>query len=120
VKRYSSFATLFRLYQKGNLVSIGHAREDRAASPYLTLWSALSSLKLARIEALSFWMTARSSAMVFAARTFRMNCFTARVGSKVSGGAGRGACGLFRELGELTRTHDDSRKKPTMGLLRIP
>lgn len=43
---------------------------------YLTLWSALSSLKLARMDALSFWMTALSSAMVFAARTLRMNCLT--------------------------------------------
>jgi len=38
------------------------------------LW--LSSLKLALIAALSFCTTARSSAMVFAARTLRMNCFT--------------------------------------------
>jgi hypothetical protein len=41
--------------------------------------SALSSLKLARIAALSFWTTARSSAIVFAARTFRINCLTAPV-----------------------------------------
>lgn len=39
------------------------------------LW--LSSLKLALIAALSFCTTARSSAMVFAARTLRINCFTA-------------------------------------------
>ena len=38
------------------------------------LW--LSSLKLARIAALSFCTTARSSAIVFEARTLRMNCFT--------------------------------------------
>lgn len=43
---------------------------------YLTPWSLLSSRKLARIEALSFWMTALSSAMVLAARTLRMNCLT--------------------------------------------
>lgn len=56
VKRYSSFATLFRR----------------------TLESPLSSRKLARIAALSFCTTARSSAMVFDARTLRMNCFTMR------------------------------------------
>ncbi len=39
-------------------------------------WSALSSRKLARMAALSFWITARSSAIVLAARTLRMNCFT--------------------------------------------
>jgi len=54
VKRYSSFATLF----------------------LRTFESWLSSLKLARMAALSFCTTARSSAMVLAARTFRMNCFT--------------------------------------------
>ena len=54
VNRYSSFATLFRR----------------------TLESPLSSRKLARMAALSFWTTARSSAMVLEARTFRMNCFT--------------------------------------------
>ena len=54
VKRYSSFATLLRR----------------------TLESPLSSRKLARMAALSFWTTARSSAMVFEARTFRINCFT--------------------------------------------
>lgn len=43
---------------------------------HLTLGSWLSSRKLARMEALSFWMTARSSAMVLAALTLRMNCFT--------------------------------------------
>lgn len=36
----------------------------------------LSSRNEARIAALSFWMTARSSAMVLAERTLRMNCFT--------------------------------------------
>lgn len=43
---------------------------------YLMFESPLSSLKLARIAALSFCTTARSSAIVFEARTFRMNCFT--------------------------------------------
>ena len=38
--------------------------------------SPLSSLKLARIAALSFCTTALSSAIVFEARTLRMNCFT--------------------------------------------
>lgn len=51
------------------------------SSTHLTPESWLSSLKLARMAALSFWTTARSSAIVFAARTFRMNCFT---GSNVS------------------------------------
>lgn len=36
------------------------------------------------MDALSFWMTARSSAMVFAARTFRMNCLTEMWPSSVS------------------------------------
>lgn len=49
---------------------------DAFATAYRMLWSPLSSRKLARMAALSFWMTARSSAMVFAARTLRMNCFT--------------------------------------------
>lgn len=40
------------------------------------LESWLSSLNDARIAALSFWMTARSSAIVFADRTFRINCLT--------------------------------------------
>jgi hypothetical protein len=43
---------------------------------YLTFESPLSSLKLALIAALSFCTTARSSAIVFEARTLRMNCFT--------------------------------------------
>jgi hypothetical protein len=42
----------------------------------LTPESWLSSLKLARMAALSFCTTARSSAMVLAARTLRMNCLT--------------------------------------------
>lgn len=46
------------------------------ASAYRTLWSPLSSRKLALMAALSFCTTARSSAMVFAARTLRMNCLT--------------------------------------------
>jgi hypothetical protein len=45
--------------------------------PYLTFESPLSSLKLALMAALSFCTTARSSAIVFEARTLRMNCFTA-------------------------------------------
>jgi hypothetical protein len=44
---------------------------------YLMFESPLSSLKLALMAALSFCTTARSSAMVFEARTLRMNCFTA-------------------------------------------
>ena len=40
------------------------------------LESWLSSLNDARIAALSFRMTARSSAIVFADRTFRINCLT--------------------------------------------
>jgi hypothetical protein len=56
---------------------------------HLTLWSPLSSRKLARIDALSFWMTARSSAIVLAARTLRINCLTAAVSSSPGGGHGR-------------------------------
>ena len=51
--------------------------------PHLILASPLSSLKLALIAALSFCTTARSSAMVFEARTLRMNCFT-RVNQQVA------------------------------------
>jgi hypothetical protein len=73
VKRYSSLATLFRLwfYEYGSCDinwGVVHA--------YRTLESWLSSLKLALIAALSFCTTALSSAIVFAARTFRMNCLT--------------------------------------------
>lgn len=46
------------------------------STTHLTFESWLSFLKLERIAALSFCTTARSSAIVFAARTFRMNCFT--------------------------------------------
>lgn len=62
---------------------------------YLTLWSPLSSLKLARMAALSFWTTARSSAMVFEARTLRMNCFTTNYQSR------RLEEGYFEPLQEL-------------------
>ncbi len=69
---------------------------------YLTLWSALSSRKLARMDALSFWMTALSSAIVFAARTLRMNCLTVgfRVCQRVASCAGLWALGRchLREL----------------------
>ena len=41
------------------------------------LESPLSSRKLARMAALSFWTTARSSAMVLEALTLRINCLTA-------------------------------------------
>lgn len=58
-----------------DLLDISHCAIQQAVS-YLTLESALSSLKLALIAALSFCTTARSSAMVFEARTLRMNCFT--------------------------------------------
>lgn len=73
VKRYNSLATLFRLYVCEHhspiaIVVIVYA--------YRTLESWLSSLKLALIAALSFCTTALSSAIVFAARTFRMNCLT--------------------------------------------
>ena len=40
------------------------------------LWSPLSSLKLARMAALSFCTTDLSSAIVLEARTLRMNCLT--------------------------------------------
>jgi hypothetical protein len=82
VKRYKSFATLFRLY---SIPSAG----DRSPVfvSYLTFESPLSSRKLARIAALSFCTTARSSAMVFEARTLRMNCFTANSQQAGRGGA---------------------------------
>ena len=50
--------------------------ESITAQMHLMLWSPLSSLKLARIAALSFCTTDLSSAIVFEARTLRMNCFT--------------------------------------------
>ena len=56
-----------------------HTTEHQPPFPHLALWSLAFSLKLARIDALSFWMTARSSAIVFVARTLRMNCFTVYV-----------------------------------------
>ena len=94
-----------------------------AVCMYLTPWSALSSLKLARMDALSFWMTALSSAMVFAARTLRMNCLTAGSG-EVSHwvavlisvwraeceGAGRGRAAT------LTGAHDGDGSGPQGGL----
>ncbi len=82
VKRYKSFATLFRLY---SIPSAG----DRSPVfvSYLTFESPLSSRKLARIAALSFCTTARSSAMVFEARTLLMNCFTANSQQAGQGGA---------------------------------
>ena len=58
-------------------VSTCAPRAARLHPTHLTLESWLSSLKLARMAALSFCTTARSSAIVFAARTFRMNCLTA-------------------------------------------
>lgn len=63
----------------GAMLASGPVQRDRDAErqvAHLTLGSWLSSRKLARMEALSFWMTARSSAMVLAALTLRMNCFT--------------------------------------------
>jgi hypothetical protein len=63
---------------------------------YLTFESPLSSLKLALMAALSFCTTARSSAMVFEARTLRMNCFTTN-----SQQAGRGGV-LWRPTGAHT------------------
>ncbi len=75
VKRYRSFATLFRL--QGSTAGQQISRcASRKVTSYLTPGSPLSSLKLVRIAALSFWITALSSAIVFAARTLRMNCFT--------------------------------------------
>ena len=62
VKRYRSFATLFRR----------------------TFESPLSSRKLARMAALSFCTTALSSAMVFDARTLRMNCLTVALSDHAS------------------------------------
>ena len=90
---------------------------------YLTPWSALSSLKLARMDALSFWMTALSSAMVFAARTLRMNCLTA--GSEGGQPPGRcahlGLAGGMRGAGwgravTLTGAHDGDGSGPQGGL----
>ncbi len=62
---------------------------------YLTLESPLSSLKLALIAALSFCTTARSSAIVFEARTLRINCFTTNSQPDVAEGL----------TGGLTRAH---------------
>ena len=71
VNRYSSLATLF-LLQSSQCLST--ALEGTWL--HLMLESPLSSRKLARMAALSFCTTALSSAIVFEARTLRMNCFT--------------------------------------------
>jgi hypothetical protein len=83
VKRYSSFATLFRLLKGSDKATSSSFR----VVSYLTLESPLSSLKLALMAALSFCTTARSSAIVFEARTLRMNCFTTRGQRGEEGGA---------------------------------
>ena len=51
-----------------------HAKDNSQTNR--TPESLLSSLNDARIAALSFWITARSSAIVLADRTFRINCLT--------------------------------------------
>jgi hypothetical protein len=61
---------LFRLA----LSTLIHQSPDLTTN--LTFESWLSSLKLARMAALSFCTTALSSAMVLEARTLRMNCLT--------------------------------------------
>lgn len=76
VNKYNSFATLFRLIAPSVNVSVYLIYPTPS---YLTLGSLLSSLKLALMAALSFCTTALSSAIVFEARTLRMNCFTASV-----------------------------------------
>lgn len=103
---------------------MGRGLGDRAEA-HLTWWSWLSSRKLARIAALSFWMTARSSAMVLAARTLRINCLTEMWPSIVSDwksilGYRHSVCQCpSRPVGggatELTGTHDDQRFKPREG-----
>lgn len=78
---------------------------------YRVLGSWLSSLKLARMAALSFWMTARSSAIVLAARTLRINCFTAapEVSAAIPWSkSGRGRRGH-------TRTHLGEQDDPAIG-----
>lgn len=72
VKRYSNLATLFLL----GGASAGSGEAGCLRGHYRTLESWLSSRKLARMAALSFCTTARSSAMVLAARTLRINCLT--------------------------------------------
>lgn len=76
-----SFSKGKEIEQFGNIVPpviiLAAEKLESISSPtHLILASPLSSLKLARIAALSFCTTARSSAMVFEARTLRMNCFT--------------------------------------------
>jgi hypothetical protein len=79
----------------------GHELQRRPAATHLTFESWLSSLKLARMAALSFCTTARSSAMVLEARTLRMNCFTAGEASANSTATGSDAV--------RTRAHFDRR-----------
>lgn len=74
------------------------------AGTHRTPESWLSSRKLARMAALSFCTTARSSAMVFAARTFRMNCFT---------GAISATCGRLGSRAWHTGSHCGGLKDPT-------
>jgi hypothetical protein len=78
----------------------------RISGTHLTPESPLSSLKLARMAALSFWTTARSSAIVLAARTFRMNCFTVTVSACLQGRTGE-------ECGWRTGSHCGGLKDPT-------
>ena len=52
------------------LLEVGGVNANRMPESWL------SSLNDARMAALSFWMTARSSAIVLAERTFRINCLT--------------------------------------------
>jgi len=79
----------------------------RLLSTDLTFESPLSSLKLALMAALSFCTTARSSAIVFDARTLRMNCFTVEYQSLlVSWG-----------IGCRTRTHLRGKSPSSVGAL---
>ena len=69
-----------KIQQFGHIVSPDYAlalvKSAYASLQNLLLESPLSSLKLARMAALSFCTTALSSAIVLAARTLRINCFT--------------------------------------------
>jgi hypothetical protein len=107
-----------QVQQLGNIVAPGVLSQYWSvcgfgiSRAHRTLWSPLSSRKLARIDALSFWMTALSSAMVLAARTLRMNCLTVgtfgsafEVMERLHGQGG----------GALTRTHLGGSRRPAEG-----
>jgi hypothetical protein len=82
------------------------ARRRLDKKTHRMLWSWPSSRKLALIAALSFWMTARSSAIVLAARTLRMNCFTVDADADQPSGTSQASTGEEARLHTGTHLQD--------------